>query len=138
MCFKDINVDIAAFKQNYDCPTYFSQSTEITDIENNVEVNVKDMKKFFEVATSPISGTSPPQSWKSMPNLAKDMSTQTNVSYESSDDENDTENDENDKNDEDSDGFSDDDLVQPMTSLSEKLLVPIEERKKAFTVQGKF
>jgi hypothetical protein len=117
---------------------FFSQSTEITDIENNVEVNVKDMKKFFEVATSPISGTSPPQSWKSMPNLAKDMSTQTNVSYESSDDENDTENDENDKNDEDSDGFSDDDLVQPMTSLSEKLLVPIEERKKAFTVQGKF
>ena len=101
------------------------------------------MKKFFEVATSPISGTSPPQSWKSMPNLAKDMSTQTNVSYESSDDdendtENDDENDENDKNDEDSDGFSDDDLVQPMTSLSEKLLVPIEERKKAFTVQGKF
>ena len=113
---------------------FFSQSTEITDIENNVEVNVKDMKKFFEVATSPISGTSPPQSWKSMPNLAKDMSTQTNVSYESSDDENDTETEENDKN---SDGFSDDDLVQPMTSLSEKLLVPIEERKKAFTVQGK-
>ena len=52
------------------------------------------------------------------------MATQTTVSYESSDDENDE--------DEDGDTLSDDDLVQPMTSVGEKLLVPLEERKKAF------
>ena len=93
---------------------------ESTDSEN-IEVNVKDIKKFFEVATSPIS-TSPPQTWKSMPNLAKDMATQTTISYESSEEEED-----GDDDDSDSDG-----QVQPMTSVGEHLLVPLEERKKAF------
>ena len=104
---------------------------ELTDSEN-IEVNVKDIKKFFEVATSPIS-TSPPQTWKSMPNLAKDMATQTTISYESSEEEED--------GDDDDDDSDSDDPVQPMTSVGEHLLVPLEERKKAFighdnSVQG--
>ena len=54
------------------------------NFEENIEFNIKDMKQFWEVATSPIKLSpipSPPsrspQSWKSMPNLAKDMATQT-------------------------------------------------------------
>ena len=64
-----------------------SASSEIVrstdNIEENIEFNIKDMKQFWEVATSPpinlISPTSSPisspkspqMSWKSMPNLAK-------------------------------------------------------------------
>ena len=66
-----------------------SASSEIVrstdNIEENIEFNIKDMKQFWEVATSPpinlISPTtsspissfpkSSQMSWKSMPNLAK-------------------------------------------------------------------
>ena len=61
-----------------------SEIVRSTDnIEENIEFNIKDMKQFWEVATSPpinlISPTSSPisspkspqMSWKSMPNLAK-------------------------------------------------------------------
>ena len=54
------------------------------NFEENIEFNIKDMKQFWEVATSPIKlspipspPSKSPQSWKSMPNLAKDMATQT-------------------------------------------------------------
>ena len=56
------------------------------------------------------------QSWKSMPNLAKDMATQTTISSESSA----------------SDTDSDSEAEQP---TSKPNLLPLEERKKAFLVQ---
>jgi hypothetical protein len=105
--------------------------------EANIEVNVKDIKQFWEVATSPIklsplgsptalpkTSTSLKESWKSMPNLAKDMATQTSVVYDTSE-----EDDDNDEEEEEEDEAVLDDKYDdsPKTSL----LIPIEERKKA-------
>ena len=102
--------------------------------EENIEFNIKDMRQFWEVATSPIklspTSTPPssksPQSWKSMPNLAKDMATQTSVEN--------VESESTDTSEETSD-------VTDLTATNKnnfvgrfqsQLLTPIEERKKAF------
>jgi len=93
------------------------------------EINVKEMKEFWEVATSPIklspisSPARSPPLWKSMPNLAKDMATQTTISSSSSS-ENSSSNSESDTEVEEAD-------VETKLIAAAKL-VPIEERKKAF------
>ena len=103
--------------------------------EENIEFNIKDMRQFWEVATSPIklspTSTPPssksPQSWKSMPNLAKDMATQTSVEN--------VESESTDTSDEPSDAT---DLTATNKNLAvesqSQLLTPIEERKKAFII----
>ena len=82
--------------QNNLTPPEIVRSTD--NIEENIEFNIKDMKQFWEVATSPInlspsptSSKSPQMSWKSMPNLAKDMATQTSIVEDSSSTEDTTE-----------------------------------------------
>ena len=95
--------------------------------ELEAEINVKEMKEFWEVATSPIKlspiaspAQSPPVSWKSMPNLAKDMATQTTISASTSESSG-------------SDTESEKELPEPENHS--KLLKPLEERKKAFILQ---
>mgnify|MGYP001162933457 FL=1 len=91
------------------------------------EINVKEMKEFWEVATSPIklspisSPARSPPLWKSMPNLAKDMATQTTISSSSSDNSSESETEEIE--------------VETEVMIAAAKLVPIEERKKAF-IQG--
>ena len=88
------------------------------------EINVKEMKEFWEVATSPIklspvpSPARSPPLWKSMPNLAKDMATQTTITESSSSSSS-------------SSSESETEESVEVTEVTAKL-VPIEERKKAF------
>ena len=93
------------------------------------EINVKEMKEFWEVATSPIklspisSPARSPPLWKSMPNLAKDMATQTTISSSSSS--------ENSSSASESETEVEEAEVETELIAAAKL-VPIEERKKAF------
>ena len=93
------------------------------------EINVKEMKEFWEVATSPIklspisSPARSPPLWKSMPNLAKDMATQTTISSSSSS--------ENSSSTSESETEVEEAEVETELIAAAKL-VPIEERKKAF------
>ena len=96
-----------------------------TETELDAEINVKEMKEFWEVATSPIKlspiaspAQSPPVSWKSMPNLAKDMATQTTISESTSE------------------SSSDSESEKEPTETESKLITPLEERKKAFILKG--
>jgi len=92
------------------------------------EINVKEMKEFWEVATSPIklspisSPARSPPLWKSMPNLAKDMATQTTISSSSSS--------ENSSSASESETEVEAELETDVIVAAK--LVPIEERKKAF------
>ena len=89
-------------------------------LDDQIEFNVKDMKKFWEVAAANLEEhLSLKSNWTSMPNLAKNMATQTTVSYESSEDE----------SEDSEDDYSD---TKETSTPQDKLLLPIEERKKAF------